>query len=108
LFLSGAHNDVYDIFHDKEARFRNAVKALHLATDDQSKVTTEAIATKARLQLEDLPQISQHHNAQAPLFSPTWLPTVSFTWRIMIGTLFTVGVALLFGQRRETLVALNE
>jgi Na+/proline symporter len=108
LFLSGAHNDVYDIFHDKEARFRNAVKALHLATDDPSKVTTESIATKARLQLEDLPQISQHHNAQAPLFSPPWLPTVSFTWRIMIGTLFTVGVALLFGQRRETLVALNE
>ncbi len=108
LFLSGAHNDVYDIFHDKEARYRNAVKALHVENSDPASVTPQAIATKARLSISELPEVSAHRNAQQAFFAPAWLPTISFTWRIMIGTLFTVAVALCFHQKRETLVALNE
>lgn len=107
LFLSGAHNDIYDIFHEKEARFRNAVVSLHAAATDPSTVTAQAIATKARLELAELPEISEHPNAKAPLFAPSWLPTISFTWRIMIGTIFTVLVALCFRQKRETLTALT-
>jgi SSS family transporter len=107
LLLSGAHNDVYDIFHDKEARYRNAIKALALANPNVVP-TDEEISKKARLKIEELPTIVSHPNAQAPLFSPSWLPTISFTWRIMVGTLTTVFVALFFYRKRETLVALKQ
>lgn len=107
LFLSGAHNDVYDIFHEKEARYRNALKALITETTDIYPSPSE-IASKARLQIEELPTIAAHPNAKAPLFSPKWLPTIAFTWRIMVGTLTTVLVALCFSRKRETLVALKE
>jgi SSS family solute:Na+ symporter len=107
LFMSGAHNDVYDIFHEKEARYRNAVKALSTATPGISPAAAD-IAKKARLPIEELPAIAAHPNAQAPLFSPKWLPTIAFTWRIMVGTLTTVLVALCFSRKRETLVALKE
>ncbi len=107
LFLSGAHNDVYDIFHDKEARYRNAIKTLTLANPNVVP-TDEEIAKKARLKIEELPTIASHPNAQSPLFSPSWLPTISFTWRIMVGTLTTVFVALFFYRKRETLVALKQ
>ncbi len=33
--------------------------------------------------------------------NPSWLPLISFTWRIMAGTLVTVGVALLFPSRKR-------
>jgi hypothetical protein len=33
--------------------------------------------------------------------NPEWLPMISFTWRIMAGTLVTVGVAMLFPSRRK-------
>jgi len=107
LFLSGAHNDVYDIFYDKEARCRNAIKALTIANPNVFP-TDEEIAKKARLKIEELPAIASHPNAQAPLFAPRWLPTISFTWRIMVGTLTTVFVALFFYRKRETLVALKQ
>ena len=105
LFLSGAHNDIYDIFHDKEARYRNAVKVLSV---QPTPYTPEDLAKKARMHVEDLSIVAAHPNAQKPLFSPDWLPTVSFTWRIMVGTLTTVFVAVFFSRRRETLVALKE
>ena len=106
LFLSGAHNDIYDIFHEKEARYRNAVKALTVTAGISP--APEDIAKKARLKIEELPIIAAHPNAKAPFFSPAWLPTIAFTWRIMVGTLTTVLVALCFPRKRETLVALKE
>ncbi len=107
LFLSGAHNDVYDIFHEKEARLRNAVKSLHLA-NPLVIPAAEDLAKKARLKVEELPSIAAHPNAQSPLFSPAWLPTIAFTWRIMVGTLTTVFVALCFARKRDALVALRQ
>ena len=107
LFMSGAHNDIYDIFHEKEARYRNAVKTLSLATPGVMPASEE-IAKKARLKIDELAVIASHPNAQAPLFSPSWLPTIAFTWRIMVGTLTTVLVALCFSRKRETLVALQQ
>lgn len=107
LFLSGAHNDVYDIFHEKEARLRNAVKSLHLA-NPLVIPAAEDLAKKARLKVAELPSIAAHPNAQSPLFSPAWLPTIAFTWRIMVGTLTTVFVALCFARKRDALVALRQ
>ena len=107
LFLSGAHNDVYDIFHEKEARYRNALKVLITDTTDIYPTPSE-IAAKARLKVEELPQIALHPNAQKPLFAPDWLPTIAFTWRIMVGTITTVLVALCFQRKREKLVALPQ
>jgi Na+/proline symporter len=106
LFMSGAHNDIYDIFHEKEARYRNAVKALTVTPGMMPEAAD--IAKKARLKIEELPTIAAHPNAKAPFFSPPWLPTIAFTWRIMVGTLTTVLVALCFPRKRETLVALKE
>lgn len=107
LFMSGAHNDIYDIFHEKEARYRNAVKTLTAAAPDVFPAA-EDIAKKARLKIDELPLIASHPNAITPLFSPSWLPTIAFTWRIMVGTLTTVFVALCFSRKRETLVALKQ
>lgn len=107
LFLSGAHNDVYDIFHEKEARYRNALKVLITDTTDIYPTPRE-IAAKARLKVEEIPQIAVHPNAQKPLFAPPWLPTIAFTWRIMVGTITTVLVALCFRRNREELVALKQ
>ncbi len=107
LFLSGAHNDIYDIFHEKEARYRNAIKVLITDTTDEYPSPSE-IAEKARLKVEELPRIAQHRNAQQPFFAPSWLPTIAFTWRIMVGTITTVLVALCFQRKREKLVALPQ
>jgi Na+/proline symporter len=107
LFLSGAHNDIYDIFHDKEARYRNALKTLITDTTDIYPSPRE-IAEKARLKVEELPQIASHPNAHHALFAPAWLPTIAFTWRIMVGTITTALVALLFRRKREELVALKQ
>lgn len=37
-----------------------------------------------------------HGDPKAILWAPDWLPTVAFVWRVMIGTIATVLVALLF------------
>lgn len=107
LFLSGAHNDIYDIFHEKEARYRNALKVLITDTTDVYPSPRE-IAEKARLKVEELPLIALHRNAQQPFFAPSWLPTIAFTWRIMVGTITTVLVAICFQCKREKLVALPQ
>ncbi len=106
LFLSGAHNDIYDIFHDKEARFRTQVKMMSAVAEGQNKprleeLDWELLAKKARISVEEIPEISQHYNAQRPFFAPPWLPTISFTWRIMCGTLVTVFVAILFRKSKD-------
>lgn len=106
LVLSGAHNDIYDVVHEKEARYRRAVAAWQI-DHPQLPAPPEAIAEKARLSLAELPVIAAHRNAQKPLFAPTWLPTIAFTWRIMAGTIATVLVALCFARKRETLQALG-
>lgn len=102
LFASGAHNDIYDIFHDQEARYRNTVMEWHKVHPDSSP-DAEYLSAKTRIPIDDLPAIAAHPNAQARFYAPAWLPVVSFTWRIMFGTLVTVGVALCFrsGKHRD-------
>jgi Na+/proline symporter len=51
--------------------------------------------------LTDLPNDLSHMLRGAPLYrNPDWLPVIAFTWRIMIGTLVTVAVALCFRSKR--------
>ncbi len=51
--------------------------------------------------LTDLPNDVWKMIADARLYeNPSWMPVISFTWRIMAGTLVTVGVALCFRSRR--------
>jgi len=106
LFFSGAHNDLYDVIYEKEARYRRAVAMLQIQSPTQQP-SIESIAAKARLSVAEIPEISQHQNAQKPLFAPAWLPTIAFTWRIMVGTLATVLVALCFARKRDSLKALG-
>ncbi len=104
LFLSGAHNDVWDIFHEKEARIRRAAAEL-LAVADAPPPTVADVAAKARLAVEETRLLMLRGDARAPLFAPPWLPTIAFTWRIMAGTLVTVGVGLCFRSRRRPAAA---
>jgi Na+/proline symporter len=39
------------------------------------------------------------HPLYTPEQAPKWLPTIAFTWRIMFGTLVTVGVAMCFRSK---------
>ena len=116
LFLSGAHNDVYDIFHEKEARVRRAVASL--AKDSASLAASakaaaadlsapmalspaeiQSIATKARLSPEETLACLAHPNARKPYFEADWLPVIAFSWRIMAGTLVTFGVGVCFRRK---------
>jgi len=50
--------------------------------------------------LSNLPNDLWQMMCGAPLYkNPTWMPVIAFTWRIMFGTLVTVGVALCFPSR---------
>ncbi|MES2995584.1 MAG: sodium:solute symporter [Verrucomicrobiota bacterium] len=52
--------------------------------------------------LTDLPNDVWGMLTGAPLYdNPSWLPLISFTWRIMMGTLVTVGVALCFPSKKR-------
>jgi len=96
-FLSGAHNDIYDILHEREARVRRAKAALVVA---HAEPTLESIAVKARLTPDEVATAMLHPNASAPLFERSWLPTIAFTWRIMAGTIVTFLVGILFRTRK--------
>ena len=94
-FLSGVHNDVYDIFHEKEARVRRANAAL-VAEQAGQVPSLEQIAIRARLAPDEVAAAMLHPNATQPLFERSWLPTIAFTWRIMTGTIVTFLVGILF------------
>jgi Na+/proline symporter len=105
LFLSGAHNDVWDIIHDKEARVRRAAVALAANAPAGGPAPTLAdLAAAARLTAGETGTVLLHRNAREPLFSPPWLPTIAFTWRIMAGTLVTLAVGLCFRSRKSATV----
>ncbi len=100
LVLSGAHNDVWDICHDKEARVRRAAAALVAAAPADGPAPALAeLAAAARLTEAQAEAALRHRNAREPLFAPRWLPTIAFTWRIMAGTLVTVAVGVCFRSR---------
>lgn len=114
-FLSGVHNDLHDIFLEKEARVRKAVVELRTAEtkpnfDGQSlgfpstthpelpldTTQISALATKTRLTPDEVATAWTHPNAHQPWFQPSWLPVLAFTWRIMAGTLVTLAVGACF------------
>ena len=111
LVLSGAHNDIYDILHEKEARVRRAVVAVAKESKTPLKVVTvadamalddaslAAIAKKARLDVAETRAVFTHPNARAPFFERDWLPSIAFTWRIMAGTMVTFLVGVCFRRR---------
>jgi Na+/proline symporter len=113
--LSGAHNDLHDIFLEKEARVRKAVaeirtteskagfqgEKLDFPTPTHSgQPLTEAQATalagKTRLKPAEVSAAWAHPNAHRPWLQPDWLPVLAFTWRIMAGTLVTIAVGACF------------
>lgn len=117
-FLSGAHNDLHDIFLEKEARVRKAVVELRNAetkpgfigeslgfprvTAPGSALTDAqiaALATKTRLTPAEVSAAWTHPNAHQPWFQPSWLPVLAFTWRIMAGTLVTFAIGACFRSR---------
>lgn len=112
-FFSNVHNDVHDIFREREARVRKAVAAVKTeAAKDPStsaasllpldrslapdRARTEALATRARLQPAEVAELWSERTSHEAWFQPAWMPVVSFTWRIMLGTLVTVAVGLCF------------
>ena len=103
-FLSGAHNDVYDIFHEKEARVRRAKVAL-AAEDAGQAPSLEQIAIRSRLDPDEVAAAMLHPNASHALFERSWLPTIAFTWRIMTGTIVTFLVGILFRTGKVTGIA---
>ena len=113
--LSGAHNDLHDIFLEKEARVRKAVAEFRtteakpgfqgerLAFPAETRpgmplaeAQVAAIAKKTRLTPAEVTTAWTHPNAHQPWFQPTWLPVLAFTWRIMAGTLVTIAVGACF------------
>ncbi len=100
-FLSGAHNDIYDIFHEKEARVRRAKTAL-VAEHAGQAPSLEQIAIRARLAPDEVAAAMLHPNASHALFERSWLPTIAFTWRIMTGTIVTFLVGILFSTGKVT------
>jgi Na+/proline symporter len=122
--LSGAHNDLHDIFLEKEARVRKAVTEFRTteakpgfqgerlafpADTGPDLALTEAqitaLSKKTRLAPQEVAAAWTHPNAHHPWFQPTWLPVLAFTWRIMAGTLVTVAVGACFRtHRRENLI----
>ena len=99
--LSGAHNDVWDIMHEKEARVRNAVKVLQVQVVDGRIPAADLarVGTRARLAPAEVERVWSHPNARHPLFQPDWLPTLAFTWRIMAGAVVTFLVGACFRSR---------
>jgi hypothetical protein len=113
--LSGAHNDLHDIFLEKEARVRKAVAELR-ATESKPNFQGErlafpsstnsgttlteaqiaALSKKTRLTPDGIAAAWTHPNAHQAWFQPTWLPVLAFTWRIMAGTLVTVAIGACF------------
>lgn len=118
--LSGAHNDLHDIFLEKEARVRKAVSEIRAteakpdfqgerlgfaaATQPDSPLTEAqsfAIAAKTRLSPAEVLTAWTHPNAHRPWFQPSWLPVLAFTWRIMAGTLVTLAVGACFRSPKK-------
>ena len=103
--LSGVPNDLYDIAHEKEARVRRAAAALMVqvpaAATDVDAAVLQRLGGKARLAPDEVRVLLSHPNARHPWIDAKWLPTVAFTWRILVGTLATVAVAVCFKTRRK-------
>ncbi|MFM7181109.1 MAG: sodium:solute symporter [Verrucomicrobiales bacterium] len=122
--LSGAHNDLHDIFLEKEARVRKAVVELRAAEakadfhgerlafpsfTGPEMVLTDAqitgLSKKTRLGPEEVAAAWTHSNAHRPWFQSDKLPVLAFTWRIMVGSLVTMAVGACFpstNRRKET------
>ncbi len=115
--LSGAHNDLHDMFHEKEARVRKAVVELRKAelakapevllfqdiSPDRLPLpeALEKLAEKTRLTPQEVGGLLERPAAHRPWLQPDWLPVIAFTWRIMAGTLVTFAVGVCFTSRRS-------
>ena len=111
-FLSGAHNDLYDIRFEKEARVRKAMADLVQSAPTEFATVTpdsppnamgmEKLAAKSRLSTTEVEAALRHPNAWKPFFQPDKLPVIAFTWRIMIGAIVTFLVGICFTTPRRS------
>jgi SSS family transporter len=102
--LSGMHNDVYDIAHERAARVRGAVKVLKidaaaLRAGSAPEAELARLAAKTRLTPEQLAVVLRERTAHEPWFQPAGMPVIAFTWRIMIGAITTFAVGACFRTR---------
>jgi len=113
-FFSSAHNDVHDIFHDKEAKVRKALVALKAApsystfADSFQAPTPELVAQvveRTKLPEAEVRALWSSRTSHEPWYLPAWMPVFAFTWRIMLGTLVTVAVGLCFRRHGAAYVA---
>ncbi|HEY1120716.1 MAG TPA: sodium:proline symporter [Haloferula sp.] len=113
-FFSSAHNDVHDIFHDKEAKIRKALVTLEAAPSYSTFAssfeapTPELVAQvveKTKLPEAEVRTLWSHRTSHEPWYLPSWMPVFAFTWRIMLGTLVTVAVGLCFRRKGAAYVA---
>ncbi|MCW1886788.1 sodium/solute symporter [Luteolibacter flavescens] len=114
-FFSSAHNDVHDIFHDKEAKVRKALVSLKaapsystFAPESFAEATPELVAQvaeKSKLPEAEVRALWSSRTSHEPWYLPSWMPVFAFTWRIMLGTLVTVAVGLCFRRKGDAYVA---
>jgi SSS family solute:Na+ symporter len=113
-FFSSAHNDVFDIFHDKEAKIRKALVSLKAAPAYSTFATTFAdpapeilaqVVEKTKLPENEVRALWTSRTSHEPWYLPSWMPVFAFTWRIMLGTVVTVGVGLCFRRKGAAYVA---
>ncbi|HEV7402667.1 MAG TPA: sodium:solute symporter [Chthoniobacteraceae bacterium] len=101
-FLSGLHNDVWDLAHPRAAAVR--IARVDLAKELKRPPTGDEVATKLQTTPAEVDRLTRAPAGSAPLFHPEWLPVVEFPWRIFFGTLVTLGISLCFrtpeAQRR--------
>ena len=82
------------------ARKRGAAEMPVLDGAPANEAAWTELGRKARLSTEEVRTALTHPNAHHALIEAAWLPTVAFPWRIMVGTLATVAVAVCFRSRK--------
>jgi len=92
--LSGLHNEVWDLTHPAAASVR--VATVDLSKELKRPATPAEVGEKLHLDPAKVTQLQNSPAGSQQLYSPDWLPTIEFPWRIMFGTLVTFGVALCF------------
>jgi SSS family solute:Na+ symporter len=101
-FLSGLHNDVWDLTHSRAAAVRLA--RVELAKENKREATNEEVAARLQTSPAEVERLTLAPAGSAQLYHPEWLPVIEFPWRIFFGTLVTLGISLCFrtpeSQRR--------